>query len=341
MRSNILTFFSFTEHIEMNFTWHKAVLTILLTGAALFYFCGAAEIRGEGTESAAPADAAKQEETKPAEKVKESETGEVLDLSEIPDEKLPNWIVDPNLLSDSESDMDPEVIHAHRQMKGPRQLINFILDAAARKDYKAAAMGLDFTKHPELNQVEREDYAFKLAGILYRLDHFSVAAIPERYEKPKCGIWPDRNYKPIILERQKTGTWRIAPETVADIPRLYERIESKPPVFIHKPWMKKLPRWIFTEVGHLTLFQWGKLAVFFLLGWIFYKISPTIISRLTLLSIRIHRNEVYAELLRRALKPLAYFGMLWVCITDFISSRSLRPFWAMSLRFSIRSAPSL
>lgn len=239
-------------------------------------------------------------------------TGGVIDLAEVPDEKLPNKIVDPNILSEDGSGIDPAAIQADRQMKGPKQLVSFFLDAASSQDYKSAAMGMDFSKHPELTPIEREDYAFKLAGILYRLDHFSLEEIPESFDKPKCGIWPDRNFKPIILERQKTGTWRVSPETVDDIPRLFDQIESKPPVFIHPPWMERLPQWVFTEVFHLTLFQWGKLAVFIILGWLVYKISPQLISRLTFFMMRFHGNEVYSDLLNRALRPLAYFGMLWV-----------------------------
>lgn len=248
---------------------------------------------------------------KPDAAVADSPFPAAVSVSDIPEEKKPSWVVDPNLLAENKEDMQPEVIRAHRQMKGPRQLLTFFLNAAYEKDYKSAALALDFSKHPELSEQERENYAFKLAGILFRLENFSLDAIPTDYDEDHIGIWPDHEYKALVLDKQKTGTWRFSPETVADTPRLYARIESSPPIYIHSAWMKKLPRWVFTECGHLTLFQWAKLIAFIFLGWVLYRICPWVVSHLTMFFFHSDSREVYTKALTRSLRPLAYLGMLW------------------------------
>ena len=208
-------------------------------------------------------------------------------------------------------------LKAQQQLTGPKSLILYFLDAAQRKEYDEAAWAIDFTNHEDLRLDEREELAYKLDAILIRLDNFRVADLPEDYDRPNCVLWPDQQYKAIALIRLEDRTWRFSSSMIAHIPEFYDQIITKAPSFARRGWLQHVPSWmsswLFIPVWGLLSIQWLLLLGFVLLGILVVKLLP----KLMLLILhwffkRSNLEQVYQDMLRSALRPLAYLVMLHI-----------------------------
>ncbi|MDO5581286.1 MAG: mechanosensitive ion channel family protein [Planctomycetia bacterium] len=212
-------------------------------------------------------------------------------------------------------------INAHRQMDTPKNTIRFFIDATDELRYSDAVFAMDFRKFPDMNEMNRQIYAYKLAGILSRLDNFNLADIPdEDYDDPECYLWPDPSYNAIVLKKHEDGIWVFSSATVAEIPQFFTKIEHKIPNFTHQKWIRELPEFFFYKFAGLVIFQWGILLIAFLGGILAARIIPRISSSLVLYFMHSHQNDEYTRLLRRAIKPLAYFLMVLIWYGAFLIS---------------------
>ena len=211
-------------------------------------------------------------------------------------------------------EMDAHEIVVLKQLSGPQQTVRFFLHSCGRSHYHDAVRCMDFSQMPELSQSDRFSYAHQLAGILVRLDNFSLDGIPETYSGNDCDLWPDHNFKAIRLTRSDEGIWRFAPSSVADIPAIFREIKDKKPIFFNDTIVGKLPDVFFHRFGGVLVLQWCLIGIVFLLGLLVAKLTPTIISWLLLLFTRVRGTdkEDYSDKLKWALRPLAYIGMAWV-----------------------------
>ncbi|MDD3588486.1 MAG: mechanosensitive ion channel, partial [Thermoguttaceae bacterium] len=216
-------------------------------------------------------------------------------------------------LAQSETELDAKAIRSLRQMTDPKSMVKFFLQATHDQDYTDAVLALDFSLLPELTYIEKQNYAYKLYNILCRLDDFSTAAMPDEFSESECCLWPDKDYNAIVLVRHEDGTWRFGPNTVADIPRFFKQIENKVPVFTQQSWLRYFPDWMFHEAFDLAVVQWLILGLFGLAGFVVYRLAPVIFSSVILFVMRFSSvDQSYSQLLRRALRPLADFAMVYI-----------------------------
>lgn len=212
-----------------------------------------------------------------------------------------------------EKPLDSANVRILQKVMNPRALVKFFLENTIRMNYVDAVKVMDFSKMIDVSESEQQALAYKLRGILARLDNFNVEAIPEKVEGKDYYLWPDENYSAIILQKQKNGTWKFGSATIADIPRFYDEISSKAPVFTQKTWLRYLPEWSFKHVWGLTVIQWCFLALFFILGYIVYKISPFFTAYLILIPMNAARKGAnYVNLTKRAIRPTAYLAMVYI-----------------------------
>ena len=212
-----------------------------------------------------------------------------------------------------EKPLDASELRILQQVMNPRALVKFFLDNAIRMNYVDAVKVMDFSKMIDASESEQQNRAYKLRGILARLDNFNIEKIPEKYDGKDYYLWPDENYSAIVLQKQKNGAWKFGSATIADIPRFYDEISSKAPVFTQKTWLRYLPEWSFKQYWGLSVIQWFFLSMYFLLGYIVYKISPFITAYLILIPMNAAgKNANYVNLTKRAIRPTAYLAMVYI-----------------------------
>ncbi|MDO4570947.1 MAG: mechanosensitive ion channel [Planctomycetia bacterium] len=214
--------------------------------------------------------------------------------------------------------VDPLRLEKMQNLRSPRETVRFFLNSALAYHYEDAMLAMDFSKQPELTDIQKQDLAFKLLGILSRLDNFYLRAIPEDYPQKTFYLHPDKNYHAIQFVKQDDGTWQFGAATIVDIPRFYAQIQSKAPSITKNTWMRRLPESFFLEYYGLTLFQWLVVGIFILVGIGAARLTPVLITPLIMFGARFLRGEkCYATLLKRALRPMSYFVMLYIWLAGF------------------------
>ena len=209
---------------------------------------------------------------------------------------------------------------APQQLKSPQQLLKYILEANENRSYKRAVPAFDFEDFPELTPLEKEDYVFRFAAILRRLDNLNIADVPDSPKENVCQLHPDPAYGGIILQRSADGIWKISRETVAEIPTWYDQIRNKPPVMEHSILTDYLPAWFFQQIDGMMVIHCMVILFFLIAGYVAKRIFPIVISRIIGMIFGEQSQSEYAKLLDRALKPLAWFIMyaIWMIIFCFI-----------------------
>ncbi|MDO5552471.1 MAG: mechanosensitive ion channel family protein [Planctomycetia bacterium] len=237
-----------------------------------------------------------------------------------PEDSALDAVVIPQAVEPAKA-VDAKVVRGVRHLSSPKATIEYFMTSTRSHRYEDAVVAMDFSLLPELRKVQKQHYAFRLAGILRRLDNFNPASLPDDFDEKECCLWPDQNYSAIVLTRHNDGTWRFSPETVQDIPRFFKQIESKLPVFVQQGWLKNFPQWAFCDVAGLAVLQWGFLAGFVFLGCMASFLIPVISSSIIFFIMRISKvKDTYSHLMHRAIQPFGSMAMIyiWYLGLDFI-----------------------
>ena len=210
--------------------------------------------------------------------------------------------------------IDANALRVFQRIQNPRALVEFFLESTYKRNYDDALLTMDLSKLPEDTQdVEKYMLVYHLEQILIRLKHFSIEKIPEEYSNDRYFLWPDKDCEAILLSKQSDGAWKFTSATVANIEKNFKLLENQPPVFVQKGWMKYLPESAFQTFWGLSYVQWFFLLGFFIVGYLVYKLAPILTVYLILMPLRfVKLGENYIELIKRALRPLAYLAMLYI-----------------------------
>lgn len=229
---------------------------------------------------------------------------------------------EPEKTEDS-SAVDANELRVFQRIQNPRGLVEFFLESTFKRNYDDALLTMDLTTLPsDIQDAEKYMLVYHLEQILIRLKQFSVEKIPEQYDKDRYFIWPDKDFEAILLVKQSDGAWKFASASVANIEKNYKLIENQPPTFVQKGWMKHLPESSFQTFWGLMYIQWFFLFVYLIIGYLVYKIAPVITVFLILMPLRLAKlGENYIELLKRALRPLAYLAMVYIWYFGLINVR--------------------
>lgn len=221
---------------------------------------------------------------------------------------------DPKSTEKQTPENENQTLRIYQKLAGPKSLLQTFLYEEHRARYKNAILMIDFTHHPELRLLERQELANKLAIILRRLKNLTIAELPnEEYKDNIYILWPDRTFKAIELVRQPEGYWQFSSATITDIPQTYELIKNRRPIFAKENWMHYFPEFFFHDFLGMYVIQWIFSGLFFLIGIIFFKFSPRLITWIVSLFTRfLADNPEYKKRLIRAFRPLAYFGTGWL-----------------------------
>lgn len=207
-----------------------------------------------------------------------------------------------------------QMLRIYQKLAGPKSLLQTFLYEEHHARYKNAILMIDFSHHPELRPLERQELANKLAIIIRRLKNLTIAELPnDEYKDNIYILWPEHNFKGIELVRQPEGYWQFSSATITDIPNTYELIKNRRPIFAKENWMHYFPEFVFHDFLGMYIIQWIFSCIFFLIGIFFFKFSPQLITWIVSLFMRFQTdNPDHQKRLIRAFRPLAYFGTGWL-----------------------------
>ena len=210
--------------------------------------------------------------------------------------------------------IDSNALRVFQRIQSPRELVEFFLESAYKRNYDDASLTMDLSKLPSDTQdVEKYTLAYRLEQILIRLKNFSVEKIPKETDNDRYFLWPDRDFEAMVLVKQPDGAWKFGSATVANIDKNYALIENQPPAFVKKGWMKNIPESLFQPFWGMMYIQWIILLAFIVIGVLVYLIAPFLTVYLILMPLRfVKLGENYIELIKRALRPIAYLAMLYI-----------------------------
>lgn len=339
------------------FSLGKLVFILILTGfflAALPYSAKAqTDVSSDVTaETPEPASSEKDPKTSSGEvKAVKDESGvENIQLEEIPGDKLPKPVIplaheepiketgvaepkSPESGTPRASEepakaaeekpvaVDPQVFQAVQRMTNPRATVEFFMENCFHQKYNTAVLTLDLSKLPEMSDDVKQDLAYKLCGILRRLQKFSPQRIPEETPNDVYYLWPDKRYNALILQKQKNGIWRFSPDTVADISRFYREIRDEKPIYTQSriPFMRYVPSELHKRFFGLAYFEWIFIGAFLVLGYLACRMITAISAFLLLIPLRtLRQDEKFIQLTRHAIRPLAYLAMLYLWYVGFM-----------------------